>query len=76
MAQIKQEMVDDFTATTTECLKSIRAYLAYEGDNKKYLSKAKVAATTAASAVKLLGTVASMESNEIMRHKLGMKAGG
>ena len=76
MAKIDEKVIEGFTGIVPECLKSIRAYLAYQGDNARYREQARVAATTASATVKLLGTVANMESNDILRHKLGMKAGG
>ncbi len=70
MNPVSQTTLDDMEALARESVKQIRALFAYEGDNPKYLQKAKIAV----GAISSYSRVLASENNRAALEQIGQKA--
>lgn len=61
MKAVRDETLDEMESTVMEGAKAIRAYLRYEGENRRYEQKARVAAT----AISAFARTRASESNRM-----------
>ena len=76
MGIFSEKVVNAHEELALEGIKAMRAYLAYEGQNKQYLSKAKVGAVGVTAYVRLRATESNRMQIELMSERSQVRVTG